>query len=192
MPVGLLLLLRCCPQLRSEVCMIIVVTLIFALMIYTGKQEGIRWPSPRGASPAKRSCFSTVYATLRQNILRIKYFHIIRFYRKTSLKKTFCSTTLVVGSISVPFICLFVCLSVRTASSCRTGKRATCRKSGVVTTRTWNLQITSREFYQLGQQVTGRIAAATRRLDWSNDCLYAARATRSLCLPTRSPAVVQP
>ena len=33
----------------------IVVTLIFASMIFTGKQEGIRWSSPRGAGPAKRS-----------------------------------------------------------------------------------------------------------------------------------------
>ena len=32
-------------------------TLNFALMIFTGKQEGIRWPSPRGAGPAKRSCY---------------------------------------------------------------------------------------------------------------------------------------
>ena len=33
-----------------------VVTLSFASMIFTGKQEGIRWPSPRCAGPAKRSC----------------------------------------------------------------------------------------------------------------------------------------
>ena len=30
-------------------------TLNFASMIFAGKQEGIRWPSPRGAGPAKRS-----------------------------------------------------------------------------------------------------------------------------------------
>ena len=34
----------------------IVVTLNFASIIVMGKQEGIRWPSPRGAGPAKRSC----------------------------------------------------------------------------------------------------------------------------------------
>ena len=34
----------------------IVMTLNFASMIFTGKQEGIRWPSPRGAGPAERSC----------------------------------------------------------------------------------------------------------------------------------------
>ena len=35
----------------------------------------------------------------------------------------------------------------------------TCRKSGVATTRTWNLQITSRELYQLGQHVSDRVVA---------------------------------
>ena len=34
----------------------VVVTLKVASMIFTGKQEGILWPSPRGAGPAKRSC----------------------------------------------------------------------------------------------------------------------------------------
>ena len=32
------------------------VTLSFATTILAGKQEGIRWTSPRGAGPAKRSC----------------------------------------------------------------------------------------------------------------------------------------
>ena len=38
----------------------IVVTFNFASMIFTGKHEGIRWPSPRGAGPAKRSCTPAV------------------------------------------------------------------------------------------------------------------------------------
>ena len=37
----------------------IVVTLNFASIIFMGKQEGIRWPSPRGAGPAKRSCLDS-------------------------------------------------------------------------------------------------------------------------------------
>ena len=41
----------------------IVVTLNFASMNSTGKQEGIRWPSPRGAGPAKRSCWTERYST---------------------------------------------------------------------------------------------------------------------------------
>ena len=155
--------------------MIIVVTLIFALMIYTGKQEGIRWPSPRGASPAKRSCFSTVYATLRQNILRIEYFHIIRFYRKTSLKKTFCSTTLVVGSISVPFICLFVCLFLCLSVYLFARRRAAHRQAGDVSKK-WrrhdsNLEPPEHESRALPTRPTGycRVTAATRRLDWSSE-----------------------
>ena len=52
-------------------------------------------------------------------------------------------------------------------------KEITCRKSGVATTRTWNLQITSRELYQLGQHVTGRVAAVRLRLDWSNSRRHA-------------------
>ena len=35
----------------------IVVTLNFASMNFTGLHEGIRWPSPRGAGPAKRFCY---------------------------------------------------------------------------------------------------------------------------------------
>ena len=36
----------------------IVVTLNFATMILACKQEGICWPSPRGAGPAKHSCYN--------------------------------------------------------------------------------------------------------------------------------------
>src|SRR5208282_1066392 len=40
----------------------IVVRLHFASMIFTGKQEGIRWPSPRGVGPSNRSCYLLNYS----------------------------------------------------------------------------------------------------------------------------------
>jgi len=65
----------------------IVVTLNFSSMIFTGKQEGIRWPSPRGVSTAKRS--GVITALLRRlKTIRFKFSVLSVFTFVSELRRT--------------------------------------------------------------------------------------------------------